>query len=43
MVQGSNNEEYALTVNTTPASDWEQEPDNSYKKAFKIKKGTTDS
>lgn len=39
MVQGSNNEEYALTVNTTPASDWEQEPDDDRSAAISIQDG----
>ena len=32
---------YTITVNAEEDDTWEQEPDNSYKKAFQIKKGTT--
>lgn len=32
---------YTITVNAEEDDTWEQEPNNSYKKAFKIKKGTT--
>lgn len=32
---------YTITVNAEEDDTWEQEPDNSYKKAFKIKKGIT--
>lgn len=39
MVRGSNDAEYALTVNTTPESDWEQEPDDDRTAAISIQDG----